>query len=128
MWRPGISFSSESAGPPFGSPALSKRGPHPERRDRDPQRVLSRNARLAGVARRRLLAVARVVHRARALLAVLRLAHHFDLVGAVGGRVEAGANLGALVDRRDAGRDRLAAAQDLGLGVDGQRDAARGLV
>src|SRR5205823_9857220 len=58
----------------------------------------------------------------------LALAHHFDLVSPIGGRIEAGAHLLALVDGGDARRDRLPAADDLRLRVHRQRHAAGALV
>src|SRR5438067_1697770 len=89
--------------------------------DRDPDCLLAR------------IRVGRVTRGVRvglvhALLVLHRLAHDLDLVGAVRRRIETGAHLLALVDRRDAGRDRLAAADHLGLRVDGQRHAAGRLV
>src|SRR5438876_1478886 len=54
--------------------------------------------------------------------------HHFDLVGAVRRRVEAGADLGAFANGRDAGGHRLSAAEHLRLRVHRQRHAAGGLV
>src|SRR4051812_4824199 len=100
---------------PVRKPGALQTRPAPGAAGPRPQDLL---AGVGGLVARRLLhAVAvRVGARARALLGLALLrAHHFDLVSAVGGRVEARANLRALVDGRDAGRDRLAAAHDLGL-------------